>query len=609
MKLSIPSISQIIKSTSNTFLRFPVVLSLAFIGTCAAIYLLELSDTQSGAFSVTLRLFVISALGISLSFAIDVFSERSEFSPLKKNLLRSVVILILVTYYFLNGDGFSQGPHEVWFRFVLFALVTHLMVAFAPFIGKGNVEEFWEYNKTLFLRILLSALYSAALFIGLIIAMAAIDNLLEVSIKGERYGQLFIFLVGIFNTVFFLSGVPDIDPDTKLELKYPTGLKVFVQYVLIPLVTIYILILYLYLGKIIFEWELPNGWVSNLVLSFSIAGILSLLLLYPIRNSKDHTWISVYSRGYYIALLPLIMLLMVSIGIRISEYGVTVPRYFVATLGVWLSGIVIYFLISKIKSIKVIPVSLCIIAILSSFGPFGAFEVSERSQLGRFTELLTESGRMGEDGFVSTSGSDLEFNQRKELSSIVFYLIETHGIDVLQPYFQEDFYAKDDTVNSGSDILGLMNLEFVSKWETADSYNNSISQFRYTADGTWFSGVSDYDVILGDITFENPNNLSVELNESDHHWEFNLRNIDGVLDVYEKNSERVIQIDLSEIVSRLGKTVNLKEGELFVPRDKMIFEFENDELKLKLMVKSIRGYRGDNLQIDHLSFEVLTKIK
>ena len=159
------------------------------------------------------------------------------------------------------------------------------------------MEAFWEFNKTLFLRILISALYTAVLYIGLVVAMAAIDQLLEIDIDDDRYLQLFIFQVGIFNTWFFLSGIPKFNNTSELEIEYPKPLKVFVQYVLIPLVTVYIAILYVYTGKIIIQWELPNGWVSYLVLSFSIAGILSLLLLFPIRNQKENTWIRIYSKG------------------------------------------------------------------------------------------------------------------------------------------------------------------------------------------------------------------------------------------------------------------------------------------------------------------------
>lgn len=253
------------------------------------------------------------------------------------------------------------------------------------------MNEFWGYNKTLFLNFLISALYSAVLFFGLSIALLSIDNLLGFDIKDVRYLQLWFILVGIFNTFFFLARVPKIGEFEPSVTEYPKALKVFVQYVLIPIVTIYILILYSYLVKIIVQWELPTGWVANLVLSFSIAGIFSLLLLHPIKDEAKNNWIRLYSKLYYIGLVPLVVLLFISIGTRISEYGVTINRFYVATLAVWLAGVVLYFILSKSKNIKVIPISLALIALGITFGPLSTFSVSERSQLGRITETLKKN--------------------------------------------------------------------------------------------------------------------------------------------------------------------------------------------------------------------------
>lgn len=608
MKVSIPSLSQILESIYSTFKRFPIVLSVAFLGTVGTILLVEISDTLSVQFSVNLRIFVICLLGISVSFAVDIYSERSGFNVARQNLLRTSVLILLAAYYFLIGDGFAQGPHQVWFRYILFVLAAHLAVAFAPYTGKGNIDQFWEYNKALFLRILLSALYSAALFIGLVIALLAIDNLLGISIKGERYLQLFIFQVGMFNTFFFLSGVPKIGPDSRLELKYPNGLKLFVQYVLIPLVTIYILILYMYLVKIVLQWELPDGWVSNLVLSFSIAGILSLLLLYPIRNDADHKWISVYSRGYYFALIPLVILLMVSIGTRISEYGVTVPRYFVATLGVWLSGIVLYFLISKAKSIKMIPITLCVIALVTSFGPLGAFAVSERSQLGRFEELAQRNGVLNEDGMIKTAEVKLEFSDRKELSSVVDYIVETHGVEILQSYFQKDFSNKDEPVKTAHDVMDLMGLDFVSSWQTSETLYDR-EWFRFITLDIMKAELQGYDISIGNVRFNTTVDHSQFAEEGENIWEFRLFVSDGELLVREKNTGKAITFDLKEIVDDIEAGTEEKEGQQYIPGDNMTFVRENDQLKVKIQFESIEGNNKEGFSIKGLTFNSIIKIK
>lgn len=200
-------------------------------------------------------------------------------------------------------------------------LIAHLFAAYAPFISAGSVDQFWEYNKTIFLRFLLSGIYTGFLYVGLSVALIALDVLLGFDIDERTYLSMFFILAGIFNTWFFLAGVPDAKTIQTHSIDYPKGLRVFVQFVLIPLVTAYILILYAYLAKILIEWELPNGWVTYLVLSFSIVGILALLLLHPVKEDSDKQWIKWFSTGYYRALIPLVVLLLFRFGCELMITG------------------------------------------------------------------------------------------------------------------------------------------------------------------------------------------------------------------------------------------------------------------------------------------------
>lgn len=169
-------------------------------------------------------------------------------------------------------------------------------------------------------------------------------------------------------------------PELEQSHTYPKGLKVFTQFVLLPLVTLYLVILYLYFGKIVLQWEWPQGWVSVLVLCFSIAGVLSLLLIHPIRFEAGNAWMRTFFRWFYRALFPLIILLILTIWRRVSEYGITEPRYVVLALALWLFCTALYFLLSSQKNIKFIPVTLSLVALIMAFGPFNAFQVSAWSR-------------------------------------------------------------------------------------------------------------------------------------------------------------------------------------------------------------------------------------
>ena len=47
------------------------------------------------------------------------------------------------------------------------------------------------------------------------------------------------------------------------------------------------------------------------------------------------------------AILPLIVMMFISIGIRINAYGLTENRYYVVALGIWAFLVMIYFAFGK----------------------------------------------------------------------------------------------------------------------------------------------------------------------------------------------------------------------------------------------------------------------
>lgn len=606
MKPSFPSIDQILHTIYKVFKRFPFVVLVSLIGTITAIWLIDISFASQEEYPRLLAVSFISALGISFFIAIATFLEQKEWSWLYKISINAVGTILLLIYYFSISDKLSDGPSEVFYRFLVLVLGSHLLVAFSPFTRNEKLDQFWEYNKTLFLRILVSVLYSGVLFVGLSIALLAIDNLLGLEIKGETYAQLFFILGGIFNTWFFLSGVPEKDTILEKKIVFPTGLRIFVQYVLIPLVTVYIFILYLYLGKIIIQWELPNGWVSNLVLSFSIAGILSLLLLYPIRNSNEYKWVSFYSKFYYLALIPLIGLLMLSIWIRISEYGVTINRYFVATLGVWLTGIVIYYIISKAKSIKVIPISLCLITLGVSFGPLGAFAVSERSQLGRFEEIIQRNGMLQDSGIILKMSEEVSYEDRKELSSIASFMFENHGAKSFNRYFDDEGKSSIDTMKSANQLFELIGLEFVTKWQ---SDNGDEQYFFYSSENTWAIEVEEYDIYLRGIVL-NPTADSVETMDSDNsRWKISIKKNELELLIQEEESGQFIKIDLKPIVQQIREKYINNSERFDLPITEMQFERSNEVFEIKMFINSISGTYGNNVSLTKTSLDILINLK
>jgi len=598
-----PSIQQIISKTSATIRRFPLVITFAVLGTLAVIWLVDLPWDQRDGHYLIKNFSWISALSISFFLAVKTAGENREWTSLQLQLTRAAGVIILAVYYLFLPEDFEPSNSEAFYKYSLFFLASHLLVSFAPYLGEKSVQNFWAYNKTLFLRILLSVLYVGVLYNGLSIAIYSLEILLEFDIAWIRYAQLGIFLIGIFGTWFFLAGVPHPNQLTDEEKAYPKGLRIFVQYVLIPLVVIYIFILYLYVGKILLEWQWPTGWVANLVLNFSIVGILGLLLLYPIQDEDDHKWVQLFSRGYYITLIPLIVLLMLSIWVRISEYGVTVNRYFVATLAVWLAAVVIYFLISKMKDIRMIPISLFLITILISLGPLSAFEVSERSQLSRLEGNLGKHGLLSENGTVVKTNSEIPFQDRKQISSGIAYLLNLKGVESIQPYFEQDLnevLENKDTMNFVSDaeaITDLIGIDYVSNWEMEEGNNEEFGNFQVQKNSMHPVSLEGYDHYVGEIEFW-INSQDFETTIGEQVYTISVDGEKFEIQLIEKETGRILAFELKPFIDGLSDTNAGIVETLSV--DRMTMERQNNSLKVKLVFNSLAGQR-QNGEITNVS--------
>lgn len=432
--MKLPSISQAAADARNTIFRFPIVLLDAIIGTVCALVLIDYNGSSGP--TVLNQIVFGSILGFPLLTGLALTTEKWKLNRLVSMGIQFVGVVFVVIYSTTVPQDLSSVPAIHIIRLLMLTLGTILFAFSVPFLRNENELGYWNFCKTIFLRIMTTCIFAVVMWGGLAIALAALNNLFGVDIPEKRYGELWVFINGIFTTWFFLAGVPkNLDsPDDNED--YPKGLKVFSQYLLFPLVIIYFVILYAYLGKILLAWDWPQGWVSRLILGFIATGITLLLLVHPIKDRIENVWISKTARWFYIVIIPLTIMLFLAIWQRISEYGITEGRFLGIALVVWLCLLAPYFIFSKKKKIIFLSASLCVAVFVVSFGPWGMFAVSEKSQVNRLKELLVNN-HMLVDGRVQSIHDSLQFETTREISSILEYLSEFHGFDAIQPWFSK----------------------------------------------------------------------------------------------------------------------------------------------------------------------------
>ena len=421
------SVKDLVHGARSTFVRFPLVLLSSFAAGAYGIYMVEAELSPAST-----RIPYALTLGIALFLATSLYRESRGLTAVRAGLIELVGgAIFLGAYYALTRH---DGTNNFFIRHLHLSLAAHLLIAFVPFVGAR--AGFWQFNRYLFLCILLSALYAAVFFGGVAIALFTIQKLFSFKISDKRFAELWFFSVFVLQTWHFLAGVPRLK-ELEGDRTYPRGLRVFVQYLLIPLVSLYTLILYTYMTKILLTRDWPSGSIGWLVSIMSVLGIFNLLLIDPEKEKSESRWIQTYSKAYYVLILPLLVMLFIAIGKRVAEYGITEQRYFLCALGALLAGLATYFILSTKKNIKVIPVSLFVVSVLTLWGPWSAYEVSLRDQLGRASALIDKN-----------RAAKISLDEERELTSILEYVLRNHGAKPLARWFPPEVLAPLEQANA-----------------------------------------------------------------------------------------------------------------------------------------------------------------
>ena len=580
--MKLPSIQQVVQDAARTFKRFPVVLINALIGTIAAVILFDHEGPPQA--TVLFNILLSTILGIPLLTALTLLAEKRRWGRTVTLGIQLVGVLVLFGYGCTVPSDLNNAPAIYILRQLILAFGLHLFVAFAPYPGAGEHNGFWHYNKTLFLRLFMAGLFAIVLYAGLSVALAALDNLFGIDVPIKRYGELWCIIVGVFITWFFLAGIPEDLAAMETSADYPKVIKIFAQYILFPLVLVYLVILYAYLIKIIIEWNWPQGWVSKLILGFAATGIFTLLLLYPVRERQENTWIRNASRWFYFVMIPLLLMLFPAVWRRISEYGITEGRYLAIALGLWLAGIVIYFIFSKSKSIKVIPTSLGVLALIVSFGPWGVFAVSEKSQVDRLQGILLKDSILI-DGKIRPASGVVSAEDTRQISSIISYLHDFHGYDRIQPWFTESLKADSGGSKRGykepAFVAKKMGVEYLTIW-----FNQPEDFIRLSTDWQKVMDVHGYDCMLCCQYIDN-SHLFKAIDDQDLSYR-----VDSSLYIitFMIASEGVIVdsllIDLHPVVKRLLEKYqdsNISN----IPPENMALSDTSRSMKIKVYLRSI----------------------
>lgn len=563
--------------------RFPLSILYSAFTVCVLIYMVHNEYLFNSNEELYSRIAMILALGVPLSLSIYIYIETRE--SIKKHILILAHIftpIILIGYYFLflKELNYMSGS-----RYSAYIIALFIIFSFIPYIKRKNNYEL--YVIRLFTRFIVTYIYSIVLYLGLAAILGTINLLFNAQIPGELFADIALIVAGIFAPIFFLADIPK--RDEKITIRsFPKVLKVLLEYIILPLIAVYTIILYIYFAKIIITSDLPQNIIGNLVLWYSIIMTIVLFFIYPLKD-KDK-WINSFIKIFPKAIIPLIGMMFWAIALRINAYGITEDRYFVIAAGIWVTLVMIYYSIKKNINNIWVTASLVIIMIISVTGPISSYSISKWSQNNRFENLLEENNLLS-DSLAIKSNENTDEEAQREISSIIRYFSNYHSLDDMK-YISDDF----DTMDM-KEVFG-----FELKEDYMYPYNNS-SYFSHYLDDEIIIEIDNYDYFMQYNSYQ-PQNAkdfddSYSIRYSTNNDEITIKN----------NDIEIYKISINDLTSKIHKE-NMDKEQLQVKN--MTFIDENDDIKLKIVFKNINGFTlnsSEKVNIEDVEFFIFIDIK
>lgn len=351
--------------------RFPLAILLLFCWAVGAIIMHHLERKYGyGKLNLQRLEFFIAYYFPSAALLVTAFTLDREANPTKP-LNRFVAPITYVAWLAFCSITAYFIPFSISNNIMLGTLIATIIVVTATLAFRHSKDdrEFWRLIMGAIIAAVVAGIGAGIFFGGLQLLLIGVETLFGISFYSEITLDIIIVCYMFICPVVWLQMLPSLTPNDERTIKMPRFLGGLLHFLFMPLVGAYLITLYIYLLKIIFIWELPEGMVSYLVTALMAGTIAILFCLYPTRFEEGHRFDKLVMRWLPILTLPLLILMTVGIVKRFSDYGVTMPRLYVLTFNLWCYGVCLWLLRCKGSRVIWIPVSFATILLLTSVGP------------------------------------------------------------------------------------------------------------------------------------------------------------------------------------------------------------------------------------------------
>ena len=429
------------------------------------------------------------ATGIALSLSLSLWLEehKGKLGYLLAVILIHIAWVAVSVFLMRNYEMLGYAPYTYVIVALIVALILSLLVL-SFFRDKTDVA-FWNFSLHSIGATATAFIVSGIVCGGLELLVVGIEKLFGVFVSSHCYSNIAILCFCLLAPVLVIQGIPrGAHKHDSKPIDMPRLIENSVTMLFTPIAIAYFITLYCYAAKILFTWQLPDGWVSWLVTASMAAFVILFMLVYPYRGKADMSasgWnrkaVRIITRWMPILMLPLLLLMSIGIAKRISDYGITILRVYLVAFNLWCYAVCLVLIVKRNAGIMWIPVSLILTFAILTLLPVNVSTSVRKSLTAKIASALEANGWNG------TAMSDDEYGKFiSKLDPTVSHQIDSR-IDYLKSQFSRQ--AVQDFIETGV-LTGR-----IPKAVPEDGKDGTVEIHRYRS-------------ILGSTSFNLPANAS-----------------------------------------------------------------------------------------------------
>ena len=382
------SIAGWLKQFGHSIIRFPVaVILLTFLSGYLTYFVHTANVPEKWHFFFIFYPATGALLAVSLQLLTEDFKRRA-IAVITQVLVHA--LWLGISLYLAQFDRFSLPQLLGVFATVVSMVLSVFLLCF---YRKGDDVPFWNFSINTLVAMVAGFLVGGLLTLGLILFVQSLEWLFGVTAVDYVYADIPAVCMVLLAPLLFMSQIPvGEEKFDRQVVGYSGFLRGVAQYLFIPLLALYLVTLYVYATKILISWQLPTGWVSYLVSASMLGMVVLLFITYPVQHEQDKSFFKTVTRWLPLAMLPLLALMTVAIGRRLSDYGITVSRLYLLVFNIWCYVVCIGLLTGRNKRIWWIPASFAAVLFLISVGPQSIANMTQRQLRNEAVQAFSASG-------------------------------------------------------------------------------------------------------------------------------------------------------------------------------------------------------------------------